>query len=520
MEECSNETCSFETFNNNEKCALHIEKQSYALDNAQPQLLSAFKALLVNFIIDRSLEYASFTDECSKENIREYLLSNNRETIRIYDEFLSDKVLVLPNILFPNRDSRDPFDYFKVLRLFKTLHFQDSEFNISYLEDIDCEILFQDCHFNDFWSISNSKIYPNVSGTLYQDCHFTGEVHISTVGSVEDKFTNSIFSDCIFLNTLYMTGVTFKSKVFKNTKGANQHAHAIKIESCAFEDDFIYNKDANGDLIISIKKSEFKSKFEFKNNVCSDIEINDSNYFQVVDFFKSTFGKFIVIKSIFTDFVGFEKAIFGNGIDNENIASSTTKFIYATFESFVNFRNTNFLCGLDIKNINLKEPPNFLNIKTNEKYTNRETYRIIKHSFDSIGNHIEGNKIYPCEMRKYQEELKGKPLDQEKVIFWINKFISNFGQSYKRPIIGIIITSIIYCLLISGYENNYLYSIYEPINNIMNLFFSFLNSLAAAIVPLKKFLKEGMELISLIFFIIYSALIWQVIVAVKRHTRR
>jgi len=197
----------------------------------------------------------------------------------------------------------------------------------------------------------------------------------------------------------------------------------------------------------------------------------------------------------------------------------TAKFIYATFESIVNFRNTDFLCGLDLQDTNLKEA-NFLNIKTNEKYTNRETYRKIKHSFDSIGNYIDGNKIYPCEMRKYQEELNTKPLNQEKIIFFINKYISDFGQSYIRPILWMILFTSIFLLLNYSYEDRWLYKICPDINILIAFVVDGFNSWAKAIIPFSRFLKPNMEFLSLIFFIIYSALIWQIVIAVKRHTRR
>ena len=89
-------------------------------------------------------------------------------------------------------------------------------------------------------------------------------------------------------------------------------------------------------------------------------------------------------------------------------------FEYVTFLSFTNFRNTTFYSGLNLENSNLKEAPNFLNIDINPKFTNRETFRIIKNSFDKIGNNIEANKFFVFEMNKYEEELKKKPMSQEK----------------------------------------------------------------------------------------------------------
>ena len=70
------------------------------------------------------------------------------------------------------------------------------------------------------------------------------------------------------------------------------------------------------------------------------------------------------------------------------------------------------------------------------------------------------------------------------------------------------------------YEKNYLYEFWEPANTYIKIFSSFLNDIVKNILPFKKILKEGMEFISLIFYIIFSTLIWQTIVALKRLTKR
>ena len=60
-------------------------------------------------------------------------------------------------------------------------------------------------------------------------------------------------------------------------------------------------------------------------------------------------------------------------------------------------------------------------------------------------------------MKQYKNELKNSSLKQDKFIYFINEIASDFGQSYVRPAIWLIVFSIIYTLLIYGYENNALY---------------------------------------------------------------
>lgn len=71
-----------------------------------------------------------------------------------------------------------------------------------------------------------------------------------------------------------------------------------------------------------------------------------------------------------------------------------------------------------------------------------------------------------------------------------------------------------------GYENNILYEIRPSINGALEEISGFVNNLSENILPFSKILKDGMEFISLIFYIIFASLIWQKLVAVKRHTRR
>ena len=125
-------------------------------------------------------------------------------------------------------------------------------------------------------------------------------------------------------------------------------------------------------------------------------------------------------------------------------------------------------------------------------------------------------------MDKYQQSLKDKPISQEKIIFWLNKYSSNFGQSYLLPIFWIAVFTGIYYLIIQGYESETLYSFYLPWNEKINLFTTKLNDVASNVIPFKNLMKEskGYEFITLIFYVILASLIWQTIVALKRHTQR
>ena len=102
----------------------------------------------------------------------------------------------------------------------------------------------------------------------------------------------------------------------------------------------------------------------------------------------------------------------------------------------------------------------------------------------------------------------------------LNEKISNFGQSYIRPISWIVIAGFVYMALIKGYESNLLYRIVPSANSGVESVAHVANSFAKAVLPFQRLLKEGMEFVSLMFYVVFSSLVWQTIVAVKRQTKR
>jgi uncharacterized protein YjbI with pentapeptide repeats len=153
----------------------------------------------------------------------------------------------------------------------------------------------------------------------------------------------------------------------------------------------------------------------------------------------------------------------------------------------------------------------------------RDTFRELKFINDSQGNIIEANNFYSEEMRRYKKEIEAKPENfsvQDKVTFWLNEKISNFGQNWFRPILWFLILATFQYLINLGYENNTLYKIHEPWNIYIEKFSDFLNNLAKNILPLKKFLNKGFEFLSLFFYGIYITLIYHLTIALRRQTKR
>lgn len=227
--------------------------------------------------------------------------------------------------------------------------------------------------------------------------------------------------------------------------------HKISILYCNFEGRFFFEgcKTAKFEVL----KSEFHKKVNLRNNSFLLLDVDDSNFYEVVDFHESKFGLFRINKCIFTGFVGFERCEF----QRESV------FKYVTFNSFTNFRSAFFQSCLSFEYTNMMNLPNFFNCsftKQAKKETDRETFRIIKNSFDAIGNYVEGNRFYANEMYAYERELKSKKGSRaERALLHLNKLFSGFGQKYWLPIVWLIALSGIFASLIYGHNKNLIYSL-------------------------------------------------------------
>ena len=241
---------------------------------------------------------------------------------------------------------------------------------------------------------------------------------------------------------------------------------------------------------------------------------------KVFDTFQSGFIEAKFSKSIFNNFAGFEEVEFST-VENENNIQFLTVFEHVTFLDFSSFRGANFRSGLDFSKTNLKDTPNFLDVNVSFKNTTRETFRIIKSSFDDVGNNIEANKFFAEEMAVYKKELDDNGDKWDRLVYRANEEISDFGRSYIKPSVLLFLSLIIYTSLLSIHE-----SFFEHYNYFLHPWVDCLsvqaNEVAKNLLPFSRFLekKSGIEFVSLLFYIWFGILIWQIIVAVKRHTQR
>jgi len=534
MEEkkCSHHNCNLDIYGD-DKCVLHCKKKK-EYDVREQEIYEDFnKALIHN--IAQQLEESSNNDDAiiDKESAIQILNGESFQSLFSNDEWMKDvaentffNIINCANIIFPPRKPRDNFDYEKVLTKLKAIYFNYCEFHTSNLNLSDTQCFFQDCKFHKYWTLYDYKVLKNQDDVIYQCCVFEEDI---SVYSAEDKgisfpiFNESQFDyTCRFESELRFDNVKFKKSLFysaqKNYLIDKKFIKALTFNNCIFEHPFKLNNYKIDYFSCTDTVFKNKSKFEFKKNEVGEFELLNTNFKSLVDCYKTEFKSFKVEKSIFEKFTGFEQCNFGEEKKSSNIAL----FQYATFLDFVNFREAKFYNGLDLQNANLKEYPNFLDIYVEPKSTNKETFRIIKHSFDKVGNIIEANKYFAYEMRKEREHTSIKDDFNKKAMLNLNYWISDFGQSWIRPLILILIVVIFHTLLIYGIDSK-IFQVINPSNPIYDFLkwiVGFSNDLAKNILPFKKPLIEGKEFISLFFLIIYSTLIYNLVIAVKRITKR
>ena len=287
------------------------------------------------------------------------------------------------------------------------------------------------------------------------------------------------------------------------------------INSCVFKGRFILN-NLNSKSINCIK-TVFHKKVELKKSKINKINLIDTNFNGIIDTYGSKFNKFYCEKCIFQKFAAFEGCEFGR----EECLFDPVVFKYSTFLNFVTFRNSKFYSGLNLDFANFDGEVNFLNININDKGTTKETYRVIKSYFDQAKNYIEANKYFAKEKNKHMQSLDYFSTHFfEKLILHLNKCISNFGQSYMRPLLLMILYAVLVKKMKRLYHEAFFQSICPSFNPYIRDIINCFNGLVEEITPIKIFSTGNMAIFHVLNYIIFASLTWQLIVAVKRHTKR
>ena len=553
--------CENDIYGNLKYCVLHCSHEDIESKDMD-DYLKKFSEIFMKYLYESILHDKFYIVGKDKNVTPVYGINEFKYKNIIDNKLLIEKLntmnIIIRNIVFPESSDLENYmlDARTIMKYLGKVDFESCKFGHLIFNGIK-NYYHKYCTFSkdiEILPFPQVKTKDNKESVEYRyiDCIFEGNI-ILTRSIFTDEIYCNMFYHCFFNKNIIVNNLKFKKtllkfpdilQVIKNKKLVDtsfdekeefdriKYCYKIKnlsIIDCSFESEFKLNGISeehcqeiesagykfDNDILhmtnLEIVDTKFNSKLEIKNRVIKDFIFKNSNVEKVFDSFESRFEKSYFYKSIFTDFAGFEKVEFG--LEGQDVEAYQARFTYTTFMSFSNFRHTKFHSGLDFENSNLKEQPNFLKARISSKNTNRETFRIVKHSFDNVGNKIEANKFYSKEMDAYRREMKGEFKPSERFVFCMNNFISEFGTSYLKPILLLIILFEVYIILLSYYGGAY--SLYGTIVQL-----DMLNNLAKDFLLFSRFLKVGFEFVSLIFYIFSGILIWQIAVAIKRHTQR
>lgn len=343
---------------------------------------------------------------------------------------------------------------------------------------------------------------------------------------------------CSFDGDAYTKGLIKKNCTYKNIingggKGIQGgYIEKITLKNHTFENNFyLNNQDILNNRKIKIKEliitnTIFSENFKLHNCEINNILIRNVDFEKHADFYKSNFkqgfeynkidntekdGLNIYFKAI--NFKGL--AIFRDCTFQEKII-----FEWVTFESFSHFRRTKFNKGLDLDYTNIEEEMNFFSVKNldskaSKENTSQETYRIIKHNFEKIGNKIEANKYHALELEKRKVDKKTPP--SERLVLGLHWFTSRNGTNWWIPLLLIFLVGLI-TMIGLNFENPFSYYPQTRITSIEESFFEIFKH----IYILYKY-KELWDLHPfLLAFNKFSLgyLYYQFLIAVRKDTRK
>jgi len=441
----------------------------------------------------------------------------------------SDRPLVVSGVHFPPNDPRQGFDYHKLLEALPNLVFQHCDFFCKALFDDykSTGYRFAECRFHAPWCLQEGASGPGPEHPLFDACEFHQGVGLEGGGGGLLHSCLAIFRNCSISGELSLSGVRTDIPVFSNDHAHRQSTDKITVENCELEGRFTL---ANTAFIgeVDLSSTVFHDKFAFINVDVGRLCVRNVNFNGLADFFGSTFETFLVRKSIFRDFAGFEDCQFG-----EQGAGSVKRIVltYASFYSFTNFRGAHFRRSLDLRNANFKEQPNFLGCKfesTARISTDRETFRIIKQSFEAVGNRIEANAFYALEMEAYRRELQAGSQEHgwawhfwERLLVKVNHLISLHGQSYWRPVLGIVLLLALVALQRANWENGWVV-LPAALSRFVGPVVDVLNAWASGFVLFHSLYEHyaGQEAFILVVAVMLSTCVWHFLAAARRHHKR
>ena len=557
-------------------CILYCKKLKYQTDWHKIGFLNDFYDELVKYVIEQVslnsiIEYildsinstqppseqVSLTDKEMMDAVYQYFKNEDGVFNSNIESFFNNHTIIFDHIYFPQHDSRDKFDYTKILYKLHKIRFNYCKFYTSHFNLNSIEVFFDECEFYDNYSISNSKILKNESNIIYQMCVFNNHVSVSYIDGKESMISNTLFRDCQFKKSIVAHNIEFTNSIFNNSEH-NKYTDIYKLEiyDCIIQNDFILKAYTVHILDISETTFNGKVKIQFCKFLSNAIFYN-TKFNNLADFYRTKFSTVNFEKTDFNQIAVFSEAVFCKDLH----------FKYTKFMKKSIFRDMVIKGKLDLRNTIFDDEANFLDITSSENtlsptpinVENRETARVIKNFYENSNNVIEANKFYTLEMQERENELN-KDLKQgrnlfEWITFKIHSISSNHSQDWVLAGFWIVCITLLYSHLQFTLKNEKTeYYVLPLIINALIVIFSFLAvNLSKHIANIYKLLiivslfaiygfatgdfeltvfsnninpfsimthKDTLNILTLVYKITIAYLIYQFIISIRQNTRR
>lgn len=442
---CQHLNCNLKVFKNKNKCIFHCEKDDWFIINEKnektwnKEKVNEFWSKLNSYVIS-----------VQKKELESSILGK----LTRYDNNGSKELISIENFIIPKLNS--------IENLSEKLEYYYFD-NCTFMDDFIIELRSKDKYlqldFNFLKSEFKGKLEfrGDLSGV-------NGSIDISATKHYNDiKFEGNYFKNINLSNINFdkvhtnknLPHINIEFKVSLVVRYMNFDNIIISyLDNCNINKiNFEYTNIKNLDLTKVNKDRVSIPSFSMYNSLIEKCYIANLN----INYFTLKNINLKEISQVNLSNISSQYFILDNISQNSKNIKFDTIEIIETFEcNSIDFKNTTFnnfdLSECKVKNIsNTTFTDSYLNsIKwgnINQINSDRETFRQLKSLNDENSNYIDANNFFVKEMKEYKKELSQRKWSnwwEEKIVFFMNEQISNFGRSWFQSILWLIIISLFF----------------------------------------------------------------------------
>jgi len=443
----------------------------------------------------------------------------SRKTAGRLERTLQCFTIEISDLTFPEPDNSEALPvYGNILRKLKRIRFKNCSFGGKELSLPGVTQWFENCSFRGGWVVHCTACnhgYTEPNDLLFDGCDFNGDVLIA------DKFTDETSLkqySCLFWNcsveTLNLYGISLNTRLWSTYDGlfkeqpklnnlsllSVRSSRALELGCQTFSKIQIASSEVAGINLhggkvrhLSVSDTECRGACSLEKAEIGNVQFSDSTFERPVNLSRMNAG-YLDIKR-----VDFEKVLACNEV---------------TITRGITLRSVRHAVAPDFVDMNLSAEA--------KADTDRETFRLIKHSFEAVANRIEANRFFGLEMEAYRRELREQQPwhSRERVLVAFNHAVSRHGQSYSRPLFLLLLTAAVNAWMITnnGWQVPEEF-VNEAVQANLQAISDALNNFARGFTLARPVMHPSMEFASLVLALLMSTFLWHFLVAVRRFRR-